>query len=125
MRINDKTYDFLNALVRYILPALGTLYFTLSEIWGFPNASEVVGTISAVAMFGGIVIALAKNKWKEPTDGTLLIDETDPTLNSFGFEGGKKLEEFDDKQVVRLMVNKVAYEPSPDDYISDEGDSRA
>lgn len=124
MQISNKTYDFLNALVRYILPALGTLYFTLSEIWGFPNAAEVVGTISAAAMFGGLVIALARNKWKEPTDGTLLIDETDPTLNSFGFEGGKRLEEFRDNEVVKLKVNKIMYEPTPETYISNDGEGR-
>lgn len=111
MKVSNKTYDFLNALVRYILPAAGTLYFTLSELWGFPNSAEVVGTIAVVATFGGLIIALARNNWKEPTDGTLLIDETDPTLNSFGFEGGKRLEEFDDKEVVKLQVKKVYFEP--------------
>ena len=33
------------------LPALGTLYFALSKIWGFPYGQEIVGTITAVDAF--------------------------------------------------------------------------
>lgn len=115
MQLSNKTYDFLNALVRVVLPAFATLYFTLSEIWGMPWASEIVGTSAAVALFGGLVIKLARNGWVETTDGTLVIDDTDEQLSSFGFEGGKMLHDFNDKQIVKLKVDRTYYQPTFED----------
>lgn len=100
IELQNKTYDFLNSLVRIILPALGTLYFTLSSIWGLPYANEVVGTIAAVSLFGGIVIQLARNDWQYE-------DELLVTSDSFGLESGKRMEEFEDGQVVTIKVHKV------------------
>lgn len=83
MKINasNATYDFLNALVRYILPGLATFYFAISQIWGLLYAEEVVGTIAAFELFAGGLIALARRGWKyevedeeDSFDGDLLVD---------------------------------------------------
>ena len=58
--LSSKMYDFLKNLVQLILPALGTLYFTLAAIWGLPAAEEVVGTLAAFATFGGVTLRLSK-----------------------------------------------------------------
>lgn len=58
--LSAKVYDFLKNLVQLILPALGTLYFTLAAIWGLPAAEEVVGTLAALATFGGVTLRLSK-----------------------------------------------------------------
>ena len=34
--LTDKTYDILKWVALVLLPALGTLYFGLAGIWGFP-----------------------------------------------------------------------------------------
>ena len=34
MKMSNKVYDILKWIAQYLLPALGTLYFTLSSIWG-------------------------------------------------------------------------------------------
>ncbi|MBQ2396430.1 MAG: phage holin [Bacteroidales bacterium] len=52
----------------YVLPAIGTLYFALAGIWGFPYGEEVVGTIAAVDTFLGVILGISTaqyNKNKE------------------------------------------------------------
>ena len=34
MKLSNKVYDILKWIALYLLPALGTLYFALSGIWG-------------------------------------------------------------------------------------------
>lgn len=59
MNMNNKTYDVLKWIAMYLLPALGTLYFALAGIWGFPYGEEVVGTITAVDTFLGVILGIS------------------------------------------------------------------
>ena len=45
--MSNKTYDILKWIAQLLLPALGTLYFALASIWGFPYGEQIVGTITA------------------------------------------------------------------------------
>lgn len=63
MRMSCKCYDVLKAIAQYILPALGTLYFALAEIWHFPFAEEIVGTITAVDAFLGVLLKISSEKY--------------------------------------------------------------
>ena len=57
--MSNKTYDILKWIALILLPALGTLYFALAGIWGFPYAEQVVGTITAVDTFLGVVLGIS------------------------------------------------------------------
>lgn len=59
MRMSDKVYDVLKWIAQYLLPASATLYFALSNIWGFPYAEQVVGTISAIDTFLGVMLGIS------------------------------------------------------------------
>ena len=59
MKISNKVYDVLKWIAQYLLPALGTLYFALSTIWGFPYGEQVVGTIKAIDAFLGAILGLS------------------------------------------------------------------
>lgn len=59
MKMSNKVYDVLKFIAQILLPALGTLYFALAKIWGFPYAAEVVGTISAVDAFLGALLGIS------------------------------------------------------------------
>ena len=59
MKISSKVYDVLKWIAQYLLPALGTLYFALSTIWGFPYGEQVVGTITAIDAFLGAILGLS------------------------------------------------------------------
>lgn len=68
MKLNDKVYDVLKWIALYLLPALGTLYFALSGIWGFPYGEEVVGTITAVDTFLGVVLGISSATYNKDDD---------------------------------------------------------
>ena len=59
MKMDNKIYDVLVKIVKYVLPALGTLYFGLSQIWNFPYGEEVVGTISLIATFLAVCLGIS------------------------------------------------------------------
>lgn len=59
MKISNKTYDILKWLCLIFLPAASTLYWTLSNIWGWPYAEQVTGTIAAVTTFIGVIIGIS------------------------------------------------------------------
>ena len=59
MKLSNKVYDVLKWIAMYLLPAVGTLYFALSGIWGFPCGEQVVGTITAVDTFLGVILGIS------------------------------------------------------------------
>lgn len=64
MKLTNKTYDRLKWIAQYLLPALGTLYFTVSGIWGLPYGEQVVGTITAVDTFLGVVLGVSAAEYR-------------------------------------------------------------
>lgn len=65
MKLSNKTYDVLKWVVILFLPALGTLYFTLSGIWGLPYGEQVVGTITAFDTFLGVILGVSTVQYKK------------------------------------------------------------
>lgn len=65
MKLDNKLYDVLKWITVICLPALGTLYFALSGIWGFPYAEQVVGTISAVTTCLGILLGISTAEYNK------------------------------------------------------------
>ena len=63
MKISDKAYNVLKWIAQYFLPAIGTLYFALAGIWGLPYGEEVVGTITAVDTFLGVLLGIASTTY--------------------------------------------------------------
>ena len=59
MKLSNKVYDVLKWIAMHLLPAVGTLYFALSGIWGFPYGEQVVGTITAVDTFLGVILGIS------------------------------------------------------------------
>jgi hypothetical protein len=65
MKMSNKVYDVLKFIAQILLPALGTLYFALAKIWGFPYAAEIVGTISAVDAFLGALLGISTMQYNK------------------------------------------------------------
>lgn len=65
MKISNEAYDVLKWIALILLPALGTLYFTLSTIWGLPNGEQVVGTVTAIDTFLGVLLGLSSSQYKK------------------------------------------------------------
>lgn len=66
MKLSNKAYDILKWIAQILLPAIGTLYFALARIWDFPLAEEIVGTITAVDAFLGVLLGISSaNYYKD------------------------------------------------------------
>lgn len=65
MKLSNKTYDTLKWIAQYLLPAAGTLYFALAGIWGLPYGEQIVGTITAVDTFLGVLLGLSAASYKK------------------------------------------------------------
>lgn len=63
--MSNKCYDALKWIAQIVLPAVGALYFALAKIWGFPYATEVVGTISAVDAFLGALLGISSSQYNK------------------------------------------------------------
>lgn len=62
---NNRTFDILKFVAQIGLPALGTLYFALSQIWGLPYGEQIVGTITALDVFLGAVLGVSTAQYKK------------------------------------------------------------
>ena len=67
--MSNKVYDTLKWIAMYLLPALGTLYFALAGIWGLPYGEQIVGTITAVDTFLGVILGISTVQYNKRVDG--------------------------------------------------------
>lgn len=65
MKLSNKAYDIIKWIAQYLLPALGALYFALSQIWGLPYGEEIVGTITAIDAFLGALLGISTIGYKK------------------------------------------------------------
>jgi len=70
--MSNKMYDILKYVAQIGLPAVGTLYYALSAIWGLPYGEQIVGTITAVDTFLGTLLMISSSAYrKENGDGDI------------------------------------------------------
>lgn len=87
--LNNRSYDVIKFVAQILLPAFGTLYFTVAQIWGLPKAEEVVGTITAADVFLGLLLGLAANQYNNSDskyDGALVVEENNEGKKVFNLE---------------------------------------
>lgn len=104
MTIPSKYYDILKQIAQVVLPALGTLYFALSQIWGLPYGEQIVGTITAIDAFLGACLHISTRAYTG--DGVLNVDTTDPNTDKYSLDFTTALNEVNDKKTVVLRVKK-------------------
>lgn len=105
--LSNAAYDRFKALVMLVLPALGTLYFSLAQIWNFPNAEQVVGTLAAITMFLSIFLKVSDRSYNvvgAKYDGSLIVDSSNPDKDVYRFGVGLSLEELKHKKEITLNV---------------------
>lgn len=105
--LSNRTYNILKWIAQIFLPAVGALYFSLSDIWGLPKATEVVGTITVVDFFLGSLLGLsasAYNKSGEWADGTVKVVQ-DENMKRFELELNSDPNELDKQDRVTFKVD--------------------
>ena len=65
MILPNGVYDKLKWIAQIALPAIGTLYFALSGIWGFPYGEQIVGTITAIDAFLGTLLGISTAQYRK------------------------------------------------------------
>lgn len=66
--MSNKMYDILKYIAQIVLPAIGTLYFAIAQLWGLPYAEQIVGTIMAVDTFLGALLGISTARYKAKLD---------------------------------------------------------
>ena len=66
--MSNKVYDVLKWIAMYLLPAFGTLYFALASIWGLPYGEQIVGTITAIDTFLGVILGISTAQYNKRVD---------------------------------------------------------
>jgi len=111
MLLSDKSYATLKWIAQYFLPASGTLYFALAKIWGLPYGEEIVGTISAIDIFLGVLLGLSTAAYKKSdasSDGTLMIDTTSAAKDIYRLSMNGELTDLAGKTTVTFKVDPNA-----------------
>lgn len=107
--LSNAVYDILKRIAQIVLPALGTLYFTLSQIWGLPLGEEVVGTIVALDAFLGILLGYSSHSYNNSEskyDGEMEVEELeDKKYFSLSLNNDPNL--LDNKKEITFKVNKI------------------
>lgn len=67
--MNNRTYDILKNVALIILPALATLWLTISQIWGLPYGEEIASTITALDVFLGALLKISTAFYNKAVDG--------------------------------------------------------
>lgn len=79
MILNSKVYDIIKWLVLVALPAFSAAYFGLAPYWGWPNATEVTGTLAIIATLLGTMVGISGQTYKNSelsNAGVLNVDTT-------------------------------------------------
>lgn len=108
MIIRGTTYDLLKWAGTIVLPALGTLYFALADIWGFPYGAEVVGTITAIVTFLNVVLKISKTNYEnagEDVQGLLMLDQTNPEMVFTQMDLKEPISEIENDSKITLRVD--------------------
>lgn len=85
VQLSNGSYDVLRRIVEKVLPGIGVLYTAFAVLWHWGYTTEVVGSLAALAVFGGLLLSLARSGY-QPTesatdayDGALVKDEASGT----------------------------------------------
>jgi hypothetical protein len=111
--MKNRTYNVLKFVALVVLPAIGTLYFTVAGIWGLPHADQVVGTITAIDTFLGAILAISSKVYKPPTDGQLNIYKS-PDKDVYTLDVTTHPEDMAAKSHILLAVNPTTPPSVPD-----------
>lgn len=60
----DETYDRLKFWAQILLPAIGTAYFGLAQVWNLPWGEQVVGTITVLDTFLGAILKVSSTNYE-------------------------------------------------------------
>lgn len=64
-KLTNELYNALKWLALIGLPAAASLYFAMAGIWGWPDADKVVGSITALDTFLGLLVHASSRQFSK------------------------------------------------------------
>lgn len=108
MKLTNRVYDVLKAVAQIWLPAAGTAYLGLAQIWNLPSADQVIQSVVVVDTFLGVVLGLSTAKYNQSDDkfdGTFYVDQNE--------DGGKSLRFKNFDPVAIDTKNEITFKLEP------------
>ena len=63
--MTNRTFDILRTLCEVVLPAVSALYVGLAQIWSFPMAEQIAGTIAVLITFLGAFLNVKRKSYND------------------------------------------------------------
>jgi hypothetical protein len=108
--LSNQAYDVLKFVALVLLPAVATLYFALSQIWGLPKGAEVVGSITAFDAFLGVILGISTQQYNNSDakyDGSIDISSPADAPKQFSLNLDSDPYELESKKHITFKVNPV------------------
>lgn len=105
--MENGTYNILKKVTQLWLPATGSLYFGLSQIWGLPSPEEVVGSITLLVTFFGVILGVSSKAYynsDRPYDGSMVLKDGEGEGAVMSLEVGDNLTKIPEMNSVTLKV---------------------
>ena len=67
MKMPNKVYDILTWVSQIALPALATLSIAMCGIWNLPYTEQIVGSITAIDTFLGVILGISYVQYNKQT----------------------------------------------------------
>jgi hypothetical protein len=107
--MSNRMYTGLKFLALILLPSVATLYFAIAGIWGLPNAQQVVGTITSIDAFLGVILGINTRTYNASDaryDGAINVTtQGEAKTFSLEFKDDEALDSLDSKKNVTFKIN--------------------
>lgn len=106
--LSNRVYNVIKFAVTIVMPALGTLYFSLATVWNLPYPEQVVGSLAAICTFFGVVMGYSTHQYNKSDaryDGVINVDTTNPDKDVFQLDLGMDPLDIPSKKEVTLRIN--------------------
>ena len=63
IKMSNKTYNVMKIIALIVLPAIGTLLTSLSDVWGIPHGRQISATIFAINTCLGTILGISNAQY--------------------------------------------------------------
>jgi hypothetical protein len=109
----DKLYNFIKFLALVGIPAIASGYFTLAGTFGLPNTEKVIGFLTVLDTFLGLILGVSTRSYKKATqaDGVINITQTPEGTKLYSLELEQDPSFIDTKKTVVFKVKNSSAPP--------------
>lgn len=109
--LGNTAYNSIKWIALVFLPALGALYFGLGQLWDLPEVEKVVGSVTVVETFLGLLLRKAAGNYGSVNTIGDAIVKQDPVTGeavglSFVVDGSVRPAILEDKKIAMFNVKR-------------------